>query len=97
MTVRRARGALPMLVVLAVLVSLLGGFPRRRSHRCSRGTVALTFDDGPHSSHTPNVLDMMRERGARGVRTGGSGNTPVKPSAHSTGFGTEPTTEVEDG
>jgi len=29
------------------------------------GVVALTFDDGPHSVHTPGVLDLLRQHGAR--------------------------------
>ncbi|MCW1950313.1 MAG: polysaccharide deacetylase family protein [Octadecabacter sp.] len=27
--------------------------------------VAMTFDDGPHATHTPRLLDMLRERGLR--------------------------------
>ncbi|MDX1532447.1 MAG: polysaccharide deacetylase family protein [Rhodothermales bacterium] len=27
--------------------------------------VALTFDDGPHPEHTPRILDLLAERGAR--------------------------------
>ena len=27
--------------------------------------VAMTFDDGPHPSNTPRLLDMLRERGLR--------------------------------
>ena len=27
--------------------------------------VAMTFDDGPHPTHTPRLLDMLRERGIR--------------------------------
>lgn len=27
--------------------------------------VAMTFDDGPHPTHTPRLLDMLRERRAR--------------------------------
>lgn len=27
--------------------------------------VAMTFDDGPHPTHTPRLLDMLRERGLR--------------------------------
>jgi peptidoglycan-N-acetylglucosamine deacetylase len=65
MTVRRARGALPLVVVLAVLVSLLGVLPAQAVTSCSRGTVALTFDDGPHSSYTPRVLDILRKRGVK--------------------------------
>jgi peptidoglycan-N-acetylglucosamine deacetylase len=31
------------------------------------GSVALTFDDGPHPEGTPAVLEVLREREARGV------------------------------
>lgn len=27
--------------------------------------VAMTFDDGPHPTHTPRLLDMLKERGLR--------------------------------
>lgn len=27
--------------------------------------IALTFDDGPHSSHTPEILDILKHEGAR--------------------------------
>ncbi|SLN11804.1 polysaccharide deacetylase family protein [Pseudooctadecabacter jejudonensis] len=27
--------------------------------------VAMTFDDGPHPTHTPRLLDMLRDRGLR--------------------------------
>lgn len=29
--------------------------------------IALTFDDGPHPEHTPRVLDLLAEAGARGT------------------------------
>lgn len=32
---------------------------------CSRGTVALTFDDGPHPTYTPQVLDVLHGRRVR--------------------------------
>lgn len=32
---------------------------------CSRGTVVLTFDDGPHGVYTPQVLDVLRRKGVR--------------------------------
>ncbi|MDB4122428.1 polysaccharide deacetylase family protein, partial [Octadecabacter sp.] len=25
----------------------------------------MTFDDGPHPTHTPRLLDMLRERGLK--------------------------------
>ena len=27
--------------------------------------IALTFDDGPHGTHTPRLLDMLKQRGAK--------------------------------
>lgn len=58
---------LPIVVVLAVLVSLLGVIPAHAVAPCSRGTVALTFDDGPHSRYTARVLDILHERGVTGT------------------------------
>lgn len=29
--------------------------------------VALTFDDGPHATNTPRLLDMLKERGMKGT------------------------------
>lgn len=29
--------------------------------------IALTFDDGPHPEHTPRLLDMLADAGARGT------------------------------
>lgn len=42
----------------------LGG-PRRAVSR--RRAVALTFDDGPDSVHTPQVLDILARAGVRGT------------------------------
>ena len=42
--------------------------PRRRfmvSGPRSAGAVCLTFDDGPHPEHTPRILDVLREHGAK--------------------------------
>jgi peptidoglycan/xylan/chitin deacetylase (PgdA/CDA1 family) len=36
--------------------------PRRLA---DRGSVALTFDDGPHPEGTPRALELLREAGAR--------------------------------
>jgi peptidoglycan/xylan/chitin deacetylase (PgdA/CDA1 family) len=33
------------------------------SVRTPSSVVAMTFDDGPHPTHTPRLLDMLRERG----------------------------------
>ena len=36
----------------------------RRVDGLSSRVIALTFDDGPHPSHTPRLLDMLRKAGA---------------------------------
>lgn len=46
--------------------------PRKPGLRVSRVQtpqmlVALTFDDGPSSAHTPRVLDILRRHGAKGT------------------------------
>ena len=60
-------------VVFAVLV-VYAGLPfvwtRGLGLSCVRrtpkpGTVALTFDDGPHPEYTPRLLDALRAAGAR--------------------------------
>jgi peptidoglycan/xylan/chitin deacetylase (PgdA/CDA1 family) len=33
--------------------------------RTPSSLVAMTFDDGPHPTHTPRLLDMLHERGIR--------------------------------
>ena len=57
------------LVVGALLLALVGAalptHPAEAVTPCSRGTVALTFDDGPHGTHTPRVLDILRKRKAK--------------------------------
>lgn len=35
------------------------------SVKISKPLVAMTFDDGPHPTHTPRLLDMLREQKAR--------------------------------
>lgn len=39
----------------------------RVERRAVPGAVALTFDDGPHPSSTPRVLDALAERDVRGT------------------------------
>ncbi len=59
------RAALRLLVApLAglLLVSGVAGSTAAAVTPCSRGSVALTFDDGPHPTFTPQVLDRLRER-----------------------------------
>jgi peptidoglycan/xylan/chitin deacetylase (PgdA/CDA1 family) len=44
------------------------GLPRRlfvMSGGADSRSIHLTFDDGPHPSHTPRLLDVLRQHGAR--------------------------------
>jgi peptidoglycan/xylan/chitin deacetylase (PgdA/CDA1 family) len=55
------------LVVVALGVAMLGvpgrGTPVAvAAAACRAGDVALTFDDGPSSAHTPDVLNVLRDR-----------------------------------
>jgi peptidoglycan-N-acetylglucosamine deacetylase len=55
-------------VVAAVLVALLpwpDGPAAQAAEPCPSGPVALTFDDGPHATYTPQVLDVLAGRHAR--------------------------------
>jgi peptidoglycan/xylan/chitin deacetylase (PgdA/CDA1 family) len=57
-----------LVVVLLLLPVALGGLPTSPAEAvtpCSRGTVALTFDDGPHGTYTPQVLDVLAARKVR--------------------------------
>jgi peptidoglycan-N-acetylglucosamine deacetylase len=51
--------------VLALVGAALPSHPAEAVTACSRGTIALTFDDGPHSTYTPKVLDILRARKAK--------------------------------
>lgn len=57
------------MVVCSTLLVLALGVPAPASAvtACSRGTVALTFDDGPHGTHTPKVLDVLARKKAKGT------------------------------
>lgn len=65
--------ALPLLTLAAIHAALLalGSFAPRMgfyiAHRNNGapGTLALTYDDGPHPEHTPRLLDLLREEGVR--------------------------------
>lgn len=37
----------------------------RTIHKGEQGKVALTFDDGPHSVHTPQILNVLKEEGVK--------------------------------
>jgi len=59
----------PLVITIAAHVGLiawgsmtphLGFFIKHRVHG-SPGTLALTFDDGPHPENTPKLLDALRE------------------------------------
>lgn len=51
-------------ICLAALVTLVGlAVPSQAVAPCSRGVVALTFDDGPDRLHTGRILDILRSRG----------------------------------
>jgi peptidoglycan/xylan/chitin deacetylase (PgdA/CDA1 family) len=49
---------------LAPLVPALAGVLRIPLRSAHEGTVALTFDDGPHPGGTPRVLELLRAAGA---------------------------------
>jgi peptidoglycan/xylan/chitin deacetylase (PgdA/CDA1 family) len=53
---RRLRRGLPMLSAVVVLLLAAAGCVR---YQPDEGTVALTFDDGPHPTWTPQVLDVL--------------------------------------
>lgn len=49
-------------LVLALAGAAIPSHPAEAVTPCSRGTVALTFDDGPHGTYTPKVLDILHGR-----------------------------------
>jgi peptidoglycan-N-acetylglucosamine deacetylase len=61
----RVRLVLTPVLVAAIVLVALPAPPATAVVPCSRGTIALTFDDGPHPSHTPRVLDMLQRKRAR--------------------------------
>ena len=59
---------LPVAVALyVVLPGLLKIFLRRRFLNIIKGTggICLTFDDGPHAESTPQILELLRQFGAK--------------------------------
>ena len=53
-------------VIGALLLVLLAPPARAASapQPCAAGHVRLTFDDGPHPTATPRILDTLADRGA---------------------------------
>ena len=56
--------SIPALAPIVPAVAGALGLPRRSA---ATGTVALTFDDGPHPQGTPAVLELLRAAGAQGT------------------------------
>src|SRR3712207_7187891 len=44
-------------------LSLHDALPISAAQPCAAGHVQLTFDDGPHPTATPNILDTLADRG----------------------------------
>jgi peptidoglycan-N-acetylglucosamine deacetylase len=61
----RARLVVTPVLVAAIVLVALPAAPATAVVPCSRGTIALTFDDGPHPTHTPRVLDILQRKRAR--------------------------------
>lgn len=63
----------PFLALLAIHLLLIGWGSMDhalglflRAHRTGRpGTLALTYDDGPHPVHTPALLDLLKAEGVQ--------------------------------
>ena len=55
----------PALAPIAPSACAALGVQRRLTGAAAAGSVALTFDDGPHPHGTPAVLDVLAHRGAR--------------------------------
>jgi peptidoglycan/xylan/chitin deacetylase (PgdA/CDA1 family) len=55
----------PALAPIAPPICAGLGVQRRLDGAAAEGSVALTFDDGPHPQGTPAVLDVLAARGAR--------------------------------
>jgi peptidoglycan/xylan/chitin deacetylase (PgdA/CDA1 family) len=56
------RSVVTGVVAFTIVVGGLPVAPAEAVTPCSRGTVALTFDDGPHATYTPKVLDVLAAR-----------------------------------
>jgi peptidoglycan-N-acetylglucosamine deacetylase len=66
-TASRARGraAVAVAVTAALVLLCTPPAPAAAVTACSRGTVALTFDDGPHPTYTPRLLDVLERKRAK--------------------------------
>jgi peptidoglycan-N-acetylglucosamine deacetylase len=60
-----AAWTVPALAPVVPPVCALLGVQRRLDGMAAAGSVALTFDDGPHPQGTPAVLDVLAAHGAR--------------------------------
>ena len=54
---------LSLLLALVLVLSLLPGVPLRAEAKTGGKLLALTFDDGPSSKYTTQLLDGLKERG----------------------------------
>ena len=57
-------------VALVITMCTCGAYPAAASdviYSCqsSKKNIALTFDDGPHPVHTPEILDILAEYGIK--------------------------------
>jgi peptidoglycan-N-acetylglucosamine deacetylase len=52
-----------VLVVAAACGLVLPAVPARAAEPCGAGHVRLTFDDGPHRTATPDILDTLAAHG----------------------------------
>lgn len=46
-----------------ILAGAEGEYPIYREKNLKKKMIALTFDDGPHPVHTPEILDILKEYG----------------------------------
>ncbi|HNM68263.1 MAG TPA: polysaccharide deacetylase family protein [Flavobacteriales bacterium] len=66
-------GAWPLILAALAHLALLTmgsfvpgmGFYIVHHNKGAAGTLALTYDDGPHPEYTPRLLDLLREEGVR--------------------------------
>ena len=54
---------LSLLLALVLVLSLLPGVPLRAEAKTGGKLLALTFDDGPSSKYTKQLLDGLKTRG----------------------------------